>query len=95
MQKNLVMESSTKYTLTFEVKAADSGEIKVSIVPSIDWKAGHYGLMRGLDVTSEWQTFEYTFRTKDIKDDDPACLKIHLGLMDNDLYLRNFSLTKN
>ncbi len=96
IQKDLVMESGTKYLLSFEVKteASNRGEMKVSIVPTINYKAGHYGLMRAENPSSEWETFEYRFRSKDIKDDDPACIKIHIGNLDGDTCFRNFVLKK-
>ncbi|MBI9020637.1 MAG: carbohydrate binding domain-containing protein [Verrucomicrobia bacterium] len=96
VQKNLVMESSTKYTLRFEAKtdASNGGDMKVTVVPSVNFKAGHYGLMRNETITPEWETHEFEFRTKDIPADDPACMKIHLGMLNGDTYFRNFVLEK-
>ena len=94
VQKNLAMESGEKYVLTFDAKSSEEGDIKVSIVPTIDFKAGHYGLMKAETLGADWQTFEFKFRTKDIKAEDPACLKIHTGLLGANTEFKNFMLKK-
>jgi arylsulfatase A-like enzyme len=96
VQQDLVMESNTKYLLQFDARTegGNGGGIKVSVVPSKDFKAGHYGLMRDEKPGAEWKTYEYPFKTKEIKSDDPACLKIHLGLLNGNLYFKNFVLKK-
>ena len=97
MQKDLALESNTRYILRFDAKsaAADGGQIKVTIVPSVDYKAGHYGLMKDETLTAEWTSHEFQFRTKEISPTDPACLKIHLGELNQSVSFRNFLLIKS
>ena len=94
IQKNLSLESGTKYILSFEMKASEKGDIKASIVPSINYKNPHYGLMKKERVDVEWSTIEFKFKTKDIAEDDPACIKLQLGSFSADVWLKNFTLTK-
>lgn len=95
-QFDLVMEPDTKYLLQFDARtdADNSGNIKVSIARSVNWKEGHYGLMRNETPTPEWKNYKYYFTTKNITADDPACLKIHLGELNGNTHFRNFMLTK-
>ena len=65
--------------------------MKVSIARSVNWKEGHYGLMRNEAPSAEWATYTYQFTTKAITADDPACLKIHLGQLNGNTFFKNFS----
>jgi len=96
LQPNLQMESKTEYLLQFDVRSDSDnrGRIKVSIVPSVDYKAGHYGLMRDEIPGQKWRTVMVYFWTNEIKADDPACLKIHLGTLNGNTYFKNFMLKK-
>ena len=95
-QFDLKMEPSTNYTLQFDARtdANNSGAMKVSIARSVNWKEGHYGLMRNEAPSAEWATYTYQFTTKAITADDPACLKIHLGQLNGNTFFKNFLLKK-
>jgi hypothetical protein len=96
LQKDLPLESNTKYILRFDAKstASNGGQMKVTIVPSIDFKAGHYGLMKDEPLKADWASHAIQFRTKEISPSDPACLKIHLGGLNGNTSFRNFFLEK-
>jgi hypothetical protein len=96
LQQDLEMESDTKYVLRFDARtdAPNQASMKVSIVPSENFQAGSYGLMRDEIPGEEWTTYEFKFKTKEINLDDPACLKIHLGLLKGNIYFKNFIIEK-
>lgn len=95
-QPDLKLDSDTKYLLQFDMRtdADNGGDIKVSVVHSIDYKAPHYGLMRSETPGAEWTTLQYSFKTKEIDPNDPACLKIHLGELNGNTTFKNFILEK-
>ena len=95
-QFDLMMEPETRYILQFEARteADNGGAMKVSIARSVNWKKGHYGLMRDEQPDREWTQYTYHFTTQNITPEDPACLKIHLGELNGTTQFKNFLLRK-
>lgn len=95
-QFDLDMNPETKYLLQFDARtdAANGKNMKVSIARSVNWKLGHYGLMRNETPGAEWEPYKYQFKTKEITTDDPACIKLHLGELNGNTQFRNFLLKK-
>jgi len=93
-QFDLALEPNTKYLLQFVARtdATNGKNMKVAISRSVNWKEGHYGLMRSETPGSEWKIYKYTFKTKEITAEDPACFKIHLGELNGNTYFKNFLL---
>jgi len=87
------LKSNTKYTITFSAKAEDTQkQLVVTLSRSKEWKKGHYGILRKINLTNEWKDYKMTFTSKQIDEGNTPQMKFLFGEMKGKLSFRKVKL---
>ena len=77
VQPNMPMMNGKKYKYSFEAKADENRKMKAAVTaPTVDWI--RYFPDTSVDLTPDWQTYEFTFDMTE-KDDDRGRVEFNMG----------------
>ena len=94
VQPEMPMEQGCKYKLSFEAYADEARQMKPAVTaPTANWI--RYFPDTAVDLTTEWQTFEFEFDMKD-ESDDKGRVEFNMGRQDSTatIHIRNVRLEK-
>ncbi len=92
VQPNMPMVQGKTYTFSFEAYAEEPRQMKPAITaPEVDWI--RYFPDTPVDLTTDWQTYSFTFEMKD-KDDDKGRVEFNMGKQGSTatIHIRNVRL---
>lgn len=94
VQPEMPMEQGAKYKFSFEAYAEEDRQMKAAVTaPAVDWI--RYFPDTSVDLTSDWQTYEFEFDMKD-ETDDKGRVEFNMGNQDSTgtIHIRNVRLEK-
>ena len=94
VQTEMPMEQGSKYKFSFEAYAEEDRQMKAAVTaPTVDWI--RYFPDTSVDLTSDWQTYEFEFDMKD-ETDDKGRVEFNMGNQDSTgtIHIRNVRLEK-
>lgn len=94
VQTEMPMEQGSKYKFSFEAYAEEDRQMKAAVTaPTVDWI--RYFPDTSVDLTSDWQTYEFEFDMKD-ETDDKGRVEFNMGNQGSTgtIHIRNVRLEK-
>ncbi len=94
VQPEMPMEEGSKYKFSFEAYAEEDRQMKAAVTaPTANWI--RYFPDTPVDLTADWQTFEFEFDMKD-ESDDKGRVEFNMGNQDSaaTIHIRNVRLEK-
>ena len=94
VQPEMPMEQGAKYKFSFEAYAEEDRQMRAAVTaPAVDWI--RYFPDTSVDLTSDWQTYEFEFDMKD-ETDDKGRVEFNMGNQDSagTIHIRNVRLEK-